>query len=205
MFNEIEIAYLIEVKDIRDTTQQLKKDFIKKAAPYLEISDHDFLSLIMLSPALGIALADNKISFLEEVSLNKKARKLSKGSYFLTKDPVVFAMQFLIKNFAEWEDRFFQSVKVVLDSQINEDMVKACQSYEYNMEGYNFREEIMKSPYILIRFLSSFFMEDDDDIFNEKSMSSSEQKKLLEIGDKLGLMRFPVFQKFCKYFDLKTW
>ncbi len=96
MFTEYEVELMIEDPKIQEATFELKKDFIKTEAPYLEISDQDFFSLVMLSPTVGIALANGSVSLFEELALNKKARKLSKGGYFLKKDPVVYAMKYLI-------------------------------------------------------------------------------------------------------------
>ena len=50
MFTEYEIATMIGDEEILKATEELKKDFIRKEAPYLEVNDHDFFSLIMLAP-----------------------------------------------------------------------------------------------------------------------------------------------------------
>ena len=88
MFTEYEIESIIELPEILEATQALKKDFCKNEAPYLEISDHDFFSLVMMAPTVGMALADGTVSLFEELALNKKARKLSKGGYFMKKECV---------------------------------------------------------------------------------------------------------------------
>ena len=49
----------------------------------MDLSEHDFLSLILMTPTVGIALANGSISLFEELALNKMARKMSKGGYFL--------------------------------------------------------------------------------------------------------------------------
>ena len=113
MFTEAEIAVIIENQEIEKVVESLKTHFIQKEAPYFEISNHDFLSLILLSPVVGKAMANNNISFREEMSLQKKARKLSKGGFFLSKDPVADAMKYLIKKFDQWEDEFYSSIKSV--------------------------------------------------------------------------------------------
>jgi len=102
MFTENEVSALINDEDILAKTVELKKQFITKEAQFLEINDHDFLSLVILAPSVGVALANGSVSLFEEISLNKKARKLSKGGYFMKKDPVVVAMGYLIKNYNDW-------------------------------------------------------------------------------------------------------
>ena len=70
MFTEYEIETMVEIPEILEAALELKKDFLKTEAPYLEINDHDFYSLIMMAPTIGIALADGTISLFEEIALN---------------------------------------------------------------------------------------------------------------------------------------
>ena len=105
MFTENEIASLIARPDILEKIEPLKKEFIKKEAQFLEINDHDFLSLMIICPSVGIALANGSVSLFEEISLNKKARKLSKGGYWMKKDPVVVASPLRAQASASWIGR----------------------------------------------------------------------------------------------------
>ena len=73
MFTENEVELMVGDPIILDATKEVRKDFIKTEAPYLEISEIDFFSLVMLSPTVGIALANGSVSLFEELSLNKKA------------------------------------------------------------------------------------------------------------------------------------
>ena len=114
MFTEYEIETMMEYPEVQSAALELKKEFLKAEAPYLEISDEDFFSLIVMTPTIGIAMADGSISLWEEMALNKKARKLSKGGYFMKKDPVVYAMKYLIKNYDNWSDRFFEVLKTTI-------------------------------------------------------------------------------------------
>ena len=41
----------------------------------MEISDEDFLGLLILAPSIKVSLADGNISFFEEVRLKRKARR----------------------------------------------------------------------------------------------------------------------------------
>jgi hypothetical protein len=119
MFTENEVELMVGDPIILDATKEVRKDFIKTEAPYLEISEIDFFSLVMLSPTVGIALANGSVSLFEELSLNKKARKLSKGGYFLKQDPVVHAMKFLIKNYTIWENKFFALIKLAMSESFH--------------------------------------------------------------------------------------
>ncbi len=119
MLNEDHVAELIAHDAIRQDVERLKEEYKEKEAELLEISDEDFLSLILLTPAVGVALANDNISFFEELSLNKRARALSKGKYFLEKDPVAYAMKFLQKNYNAWEGKFFDVIRKCLDNGLD--------------------------------------------------------------------------------------
>lgn len=204
MLTEYEIETMLENPPIMEATQRLKKEFVKTDAPYLEISDHDFFSLVMLAPTVGVALANGSVSLFEELNLNKKARKASKGGYFLKKDPTVHAMKFLLKNYDKWEPRFFEVLKVALDSSFHIEKLKVTTSMEEEVSYDDYKREVLHSPYIFIRFLSSFFLQDDESIFQKRSIGKTDYQRLLEIVEKLDLHQIPVVHKFCKTFKVKA-
>lgn len=202
MFTEYEIESMIEYPEVKEMTVTLKKDFLKTEAPYLEISDEDFFSLIIMAPTIGIAMADGKITLFEEMALNKKARKLSKGGYFMKKDPVVYAMKFLIKNYYEWQDKFYEVLKATIKITCGLDSLNLKPFNENDEVDYHeYREAVLHSPYLLIRFISSFFLENDEDIINENhKIGKSEYDRMIMIGEKLDLNHMSVFKMFCKTF-----
>ncbi|MFY0686288.1 MAG: hypothetical protein JXQ90_03935 [Cyclobacteriaceae bacterium] len=205
MFTEYEIASMVEIEEIKNALFELKKDFIKNEAPYLEISDHDFLSLVMMAPTLGIALANGTISIWEERSLNNKARKLSKGGYFFKKDPVVFAMKFLIKKFETWSEKFYPFLKFAIEQSFNHEGLEREKFDEQKEVTYEeYKRTVLKQPYILIRFISSFFLENDEEIISDhRNIGKAEYDAMVEIGTKVGLADTTVFHQFCKTFDVK--
>ena len=202
MFTEYEIDTMMEIRDIQQATFELKKYFIKNEAPYLEITDHDFFSLVMMAPTVGIAKADGKVTLFEELALNKKARKLSKGVYFMKKDPVVYAMKYLIKNYYNWSDRFFEVLKITIQTTCKlDDLILVPFDREKEVDYKEFKKAVLGSPYILIRFIASFFLENDEDIINSNhKIGKTEYQRLLIIGEKLELDKIPVFQMFCQTF-----
>lgn len=204
MFTEYELESMVDIPEILEGTQALKKDFIKSEAPYLEVSDHDFFSLVMMSPMVGVAMANGSISFFEERSLNKKARKLSKGGYFMKKDPVVYAMQFLFKNFNNWDDKFYALLKTAIETSFHYEGIAKQKADSMEVSYSEYKMEVLKQPYILIRFIASFFLENDEEIIsNERTIGKAEHASMVEIGGKLGLDEIPVFQMFCKTFTIK--
>lgn len=203
MFTEYEIETLVQNESIKAANFELKKAFIKEEAPYLEISDPDFFSLVMLAPTVGVALANGSVSLFEEMALNKKARKLSKGGYFLKKDPVVFALKYLIKKYDQWEDRFLAVIRVAMENSFDLGVLERDFDPTLEVSHDDYRKEVLKTPYIFIRFLASFFLEEDEDIISERSISKTDYWRLVEIGEKLALKKMPIFHYFCNTFIIK--
>ncbi len=198
MFTEAEIAVIIENQEIEKITDQLRKDFLEKTAPYFEISNHDFLSLILLSPVVGKAMANNNISFKEEMSLQKKARKLSKGGVFLSKDPVADCMKFLIKKFDQWEDEFYNAINKIFHVLFDKETLDKA-----NDTPVSYQIRVMGAPYILVRFISSMFLEREEDILNPGRIRKIEWGKIKSIGEKTGLTELSLFNEFIEAFEVK--
>jgi len=204
MFTENEISALIIDPEIEKKTQELKEEFIEKEAPYLEISDHDFLSLILLTPSVGIAMANNSVSLMEEMALNKKARKYSKGGYFLKQDPVVSAMGYLIKHYDEWADIFYAHLKVVINVLIDKEELMKSKIASPDTTDAQFCVEIMKSPFILVRAISSFLSNaEDEDLSAERKIAQIEYDRIIDILEKIGLLDIPLVAQHISKFVIK--
>ena len=201
MFTEYEIESLIEIEKVRTAAFDLQKRFIKKEAPYLEITNQDFLSLVLMAPTVGVALANGSVSFFEEMALNKKARKLSKGGYFLKKDPIVFALKFLIAKYDEWELEFFKVIKIAMEESFDiHRLEKSNGGGDISLSAY--RMEVWNSPFILIRFIAAFFLNEDEGIINTRNANKTDFARIEDIGQKLGLGQIPVFRHFLQTFHV---
>ncbi len=198
MFNESEIALLLENSDLSQKVGELKKAFRKKSAHYLDISDHDFFSLLMLTPCIGLVMADGKISLSEELSLNKKARALSKGGYFMQKDPVVDAMKYLIRHFVEWEEEFYAIVKEAISTIVEDKGLKSLEPAQYSHE--EFSRLICKAPALFNHYLATFFLKNEKKLLEKRKIKSSELEKIRHEGEKVGLGDLPIFHLFCETF-----
>ncbi|HET8859661.1 hypothetical protein [Marivirga sp.] len=198
MFTEAEIAVIIENQEIEKIIDQFRKEFLEKTAPYFEISNHDFLSLILLSPVIGKSMANNSISFKEEMTLQKKARKLSKGGFFLSKDPVADCMKFLIKKFDVWEDEFYAIIHKIFNILFDKYTLDKA-----NDATVSYKLRVLGSPYLLIRFISSLFLESEEDILNPGKIRKTEWEKLKLIGNKTGLSEVTLFNEFLEAFEVK--
>lgn len=203
MFSENEIATMLEISAIQEATIAIKKKFIEQEVSMLDVSDHDFLSLIMMTPAIGVALANGSISLFEELALNKMARKMSKGGYFLKVDPVAHAMKFVIASYDVWEAQFFEVIKICMKATFTKEQVMNGTPSSIDDPIQRFARDLMTVPYIFVRFLSTMVLNDESDIVEQRSISKVEYDKILDIGDKMGLKEIPVFRSFCDTFNVK--
>jgi len=203
MFTETEIEVILENPKVFEATKKLHRDFLKTEHLYLDISEHDFFSLIMLAPQVGVALANDDISLKEELALNKKARKASKGRFFLKKDPVVDAMKFVIKKYRNWEDRFFEVLILAMHESFDIKSMESELPTDFEVTQSVYSKEVLKAPFIFIRFISSFFLEQDEEIMGERRLSKTDHEGLVQIGEKLGLSKIPLFKMFCATFTIR--
>lgn len=204
MFTENEVSALVAVPGIQEAINDLRKEFLKEEAPFLEISDHDFLSLVILTPSVGISLANGSVSLFEEISLNKKARKLSKGGYFMKKDPVVVGMGFLIKNYPLWSDRFCGLLRKLIDSTLDMEELQRSAVNTPEVSDEEFCLAGLQSSFILIRYITSFFLDDEEeDLVAERNISRVEYDSLMETAKLVGFDRIPLFLKFTTKLKIK--
>ncbi|MDH5367143.1 MAG: hypothetical protein OEW67_09165 [Cyclobacteriaceae bacterium] len=203
MFTESEIATILEIPEVTEAVIAAKNEFKNNQVEFLELSDHDFLSLIMMTPTVGIALANGSISLFEELALNKMARKMSKGGYFLKIDPVAHALKYLIKDYEKWEPYFFEVIKISMNNTFERKDIMEIDSNFEEESVHSFSRELFYMPYILVRYLVSFFLHDESDIVDKRSISKVEYDKIKDIGSKLELSEFHFFKSFCKTFHQK--
>ena len=203
MFSEYEVDTFVKIPAVSSAVQELKKDFIITEAKFLELSDHDFLSLALMTPAVAIANANNNISLFEEIALNKMARKMSKGGYFLKSDPVERGMKFLIKGFDKWEEKFLNLLKLVMHSAFSKSTVHTTITSEDEISFERFPLELMHVPFILVRFMTAFFLQGQTEIVEEHKISQVEYEKIVELGNKLDIADLNVFKAFCTTFKIK--
>ncbi len=201
MFTEAEIGALIDNPKIQDAVQSIKKEFKKDEAPFLEISDHDFFCLILMMPSVAIALAKGSVSLMEEVALQKKARTVSKGGHFLKKDPVVYALKFLIKNPGKWEKPFYEIIRLAMEQSFDLSIITDDSPYLESISDSEFHRLLFNAPYIFIRFMNAFFWDESQELLIEKRpISQVEYDKVISIGKNLGLNKTLIFKKFLDNF-----
>ena len=204
MFTENEINALVTHPKIQEITTELKNNFIEKSAPYLEMSNHDFMSLAMLTPTIGVALANGSVSLIEEMALNKKARKLSKGGYWMKKDPVVYGMGHLIKHFDDWSDAFLAYLKVIVEFSCDKAELLMSKVHEGDVSDEQFLIEVLRAPFIFIRLLSSFFHNDEEEDFVAiRNISRVEYDRMIDYADKIGMGDVPIFKKYVTKLQVK--
>ncbi|MDH5397218.1 MAG: hypothetical protein OEX02_03680 [Cyclobacteriaceae bacterium] len=202
MFTEYEVETFMQVPEVKELVKDLKRQFLKEEAQFFEISDHDFLSLILMTPPIGVANANGNISLFEELALNKLARKMSKGGYFLKADPVAHGMKYLIKSFDKWEETFLNAIKLCMNKTIDFDDLKSTLG-DKEPSFDHLPSELKVVPYIFVRYLSSFFLPGGEDVVEQHNVSRVEYDKILAIGQTLGIDHLPFFKIFCTTFKVK--
>lgn len=205
MFNEHEIDYFLQEPQIQALVMDTRKKFVLREAEFLEIGDHDFLSLIMITPSIGIALANDNIGLFEELALNKMARKMSKGAYRFKKDPVAHAMKYLINNYDYWEMPFLSVIKQCLNYSLKNKQLVNTTSAEAKTDDplTGFVQHLMETPYSLVIFMTSFFLHDEKKLVQQREVSKTEYEKILDLMKKLELDHYPVMQSFLNTFRVK--
>ncbi len=196
---------MIENPVIATAVPLLKKEFTSDRARFLEINDHDFLALVLLSPSVGMSLSNGSVSLFEELALNKKARMLSKGGYFMKKDPVVVAMGYLIKDYDHWEEQFLSFLRDIMHEVLDLKSVNFQDVKDEDVTATSFRKEVLKAPYGFVRFISSFFCSEDVEVINaeKRNISKVEFEKMMDLGTKLELNKIPIFRHFCATFNVR--
>lgn len=203
MFTEYEVQTFLTIPVIKERTEQLRSDFIKEEAQYLEINTHDFLSLVLMTPAVGLARANKNISLFEEIALNKMARKMSKGGYFLAADPVAKAMKFFIKSYEKWEDPFLEAIKLCMQNTFDPNCIETTMKEHEEVNFDNFPRELMVVPYILVRYLVSFFLQGQTEIVSHHTISKVEFDTVKGFGKKLEIDHLNIFKAFLTTFKVK--
>ncbi|ELR72560.1 hypothetical protein C900_01234 [Fulvivirga imtechensis AK7] len=203
MFSENEIATMVEIPEVMEATIAVRKEFIENEVSMLEISEHDFLSLIMMTPAIGMALANGSMSLFEELALNKLARKMSKGGYFLKVDPVAHAMKYVMKNFDRWEGPFYNVINLCMNSTFDRKKLLEVRSCGIEDPIKCLARDLMEVPYIFVRFLSILILNDESDILGHRSISRVEFDKIKDVGNKMNISEVPAFKSFLNTFEVK--
>ncbi len=203
MLNESELSILLQNKSVREPLDSLRSDFFSAYIDIRPLDEKDFFALTLLAPSIAIALANGSISLFEELSLTKKARVLSRQEEsFRANDPLLAALKQLTKDFKRWENDFYETIKTAMYSSLRKNELLWHNLHEEKSVSYIWKDDALNAPYILVKFLVLLFLEEDKIIITPL-ISQIEYKKLLEIGEKLDLIEFPIFKSFCGVFDVR--
>ncbi|WP_291723977.1 hypothetical protein [Bernardetia sp.] len=203
MLNESELSILLQNKSVREPLDTLRSSFFSTYTEIRPLDEKDFFALTLLAPSIAIALANGSISLFEELSLTKKARMLSRQeNAFRTNDPLLAALKQLIKDFGRWENGFYEAIKTAMYSSLQQNELLWQHLHEEKSVSQNWKNDALNAPYVLVKFLVLLFLEEEK-ITTTPLLSQVEYKKLLEIGEKLELTKFPIFKSFCSVFDVR--
>ncbi len=203
MFTEDQVNAILDFEGVNEKVEKLKLEFKESEVQLLDMINHDFLSMALLTPTIELALANGSISLMEEMAINQKARKFSKGGYFLQSDPVVYTMKFYIKNFNEWRDKFYDLLCEVIQLSCDLNQLTVFDEHEERVSDFEFERNLLHAPYIFAQYMSTFFINDIEQTTVQKKISQIEYEKILEIGRKLKIDHFLIFRGFCQTFSVK--
>ncbi len=203
MFTEDQVNAILGFEGVEEKVEKLKLAFKEGEVQLLDMINHDFLSMALLTPTIELALANGNISLMEEMAINQKARKLSKGGYFLQSDPVVYTLKFFIKNFNEWRNRFYELLHSVIELTCDLGKLEVFEGHEERVPDFEFERNLLHAPYIFAQYMSTFFINDIEQTTIQKKISQIEYEKILEIGRKLKIDHLVIFRGFCQTFTVK--
>ena len=198
MLTENEIAQLLEIPEVKSIVEELHASFTNTELPLKTIELHDFFSGLLLAPSVALAQVDGTTSLFEELSLNRKARRFSKGGFLLQHDPVVKMIIHLQTCFKLWEDRFFSSLQKIVRVVVPE-----LSGYGISGSSTTPGVSILHSSYILVRLLETFFLPEGEELTNKRRVSNLEYEKISSIADNLQLTAIGSFQNFINTFEVK--
>jgi len=201
MLTENEVGKLLDISDVYNIVADLHQTFTEAEQSLKNISNHDFLSGMLMLPSVALARVDGTTSLFEELSLNKKARRFSKGGFFLQQDPVVKMVNLLQTSFGQWETKFFEGLSKILKVVVPE--ITGGSITDEHKQGNDIFLSVMNSSYILIKLLETFFLPEGEEITNKRRISELEHKAIVTIGDQLQLSNIPSFKSFIKTFEVK--
>lgn len=200
MLTKEEIIELTDNALIKKEISTLQKDFSQVDTCFAEIEADDFAAFILLTPSVSIALANREITFFEEMMLNKKARQLSQDAYFIKRDPIVHALQFLVIHFEEWEDRFLGVIRLMVESLLEKNQLsKEVMSMQQHLD----KESLLAlTPPLFTKLLAFLFLDKEEGFYTPRKVSAFDYKKILEISKKLRINEFTIFQRFYETFSV---
>jgi len=203
MLTENEVGQLIQIPEIRSIVQPIYQGFVEEEQQFQHLSLHDFLSGMLMIPSIALARVDGATSLFEELALNKKARRFSKGGFFLKQDPVIKLVGLLQERLDCWESRFLDGLNGIMKTITPEITSAGNSGVEQNNYPENMFLSVMKSSYILIRFLETFFLPEGEELTGHRTVSRDEYEKILNIGERLQLSGLYSFQNFTRTFEVK--
>ncbi len=160
-------AFIVD-PDSEELKDQIRYDLrVSKAEVFMgNLSDDNAVySIISVRGSNTIRIAnlngekDPEINVYTAPALLEKEfrnKTFAKGGYFLKKDPVVYAMKYLIKNYTIWEDKFFDLINMAMHECFELEGMKTAKGKEIKFNDSAYKSSIMTTPYIFIRFLSGF-------------------------------------------------
>jgi hypothetical protein len=196
-FHETEISALLASRQVAAQVRQCKAQWGME-----HLSDPDFFAIVLLAPAVGLALANDNISLYEEMSLGKKARYFSKGSFFLRKGPVVEGLDRLIREFDALGPGCYALLALVISDMLAQYPAQSLPLADLELDLPDHRSILLSAPYFLTKLLAVVFLTEEEALLQPRSISRADFDRLEHIGSEFGLAGTEVFRAFCQTYHL---
>ncbi|WP_027001597.1 hypothetical protein [Hugenholtzia roseola] len=193
-----ELATLLEDAQLEAELEALKAAASKDLPLLQDLGQLEFAVLVLLTPAVGIALAQGNISLFEELSLQRKIKRLLHNQveemYKVLKSSLPF--------FAQYQDDYYGFIGKLTFSTFHKNPL-FLEGLQKQALTHSLALNLLHAPWILVKLLSFLFLEEDEQLSAPPTFSAAEFEKIIEIGRKTGISKLPLFEQFCQQITVK--
>ncbi|TAF33511.1 MAG: hypothetical protein EAZ57_10335 [Cytophagales bacterium] len=204
MLNDIEINTLLLDSVVEQKLIMVRGVLADVNESLQLIPIQDILAVVLISPAIGIALANGKVSIFEELSLEHKLKFLTRRRSLARTDLAFTAFSVVMGGFDDLEDMLYDALKEIVNFSLNKQVEVKELLLKEDLSQMEWNVVAMNAPYFLIKMLKLIFFIDSQSNALEHTVLLIELEKIKSIGQSLELDQMPIFGKFCESFTLKS-
>jgi hypothetical protein len=105
-------------------------------------------------------------------------------------------MGYLIKHYDVWSEIFYAHIKHFVELMLNKDELMKSNIASADITDEQYCVELLKAPFVLVRFISSFLsIADDEDLSVERKIAKNEHERIIEILEKVDLINIPLVKR----------
>jgi hypothetical protein len=193
-----ELATLLEDGQLEAELAALKRQSSQELPLLQELNVLEFAVLVLLTPAVGIALAQGNISLFEELSLQRKIKRLLQDRV----EDMYKVLKSMLPFFAQYQDTYYQFIGKLIFNTFEKNPL-FLEGLQKQLPTHSLALNLLHAPWILVKLLSFLFLEEDEQLTAPPTFSAAEFEKIVEIGRKTGISKLPLFEQFCNQITVK--